>query len=117
MNASRSDRLSQQVAVKSAVNPSLWACVVISLPLFGLAQYSEGWMSYGFFIVALLPVTSFCVSYFYLLVKNPEYLRSADYQLRINSLRLLGDRDNPLNADAEDVITMVTNPKLPKPKI
>ena len=85
----RTDSLAKQVAVKSAVNPSLWACVVISVPLFVLSSKTDGWLPIASFIVALIPVGAFAFSYLYLLFKNPEYLRSEEYQLRMNSLRLL----------------------------
>lgn len=111
----RTDSLAQQVAVKSAVNPSLWACVVISIPLFFLASRTENWLSVASFIVALIPVGAFAFSYLYLLFKNPEYLRSEEYQLRMNSMRLLGDKDNPLHADAEDIVSVINNPRLPPP--
>jgi len=108
--------LAQQIAVKSAVNPSLWACAVISGPLFILADQANNWLSLAYFIVALIPVGAFAFSYLYLLLKNPEYLRSEEYQLRINSMRLLGDKDNPLHADARDIVSVINNPKLPPPK-
>ena len=111
----QTDSLAQQVAVKSAVNPSLWACVVISIPLFILASRTEGWFSAASFIVALIPVGAFAFSYLYLLFKNPEYLRSEEYQLRMNSMRLLGDKDNPLHADAGDIVSVINNPRLPSP--
>ena len=112
----RTDSLAQQVAVKSAVNPSLWACVVVSVPLFWLASQTNGWLSIAYFIVALIPVGAFAFSYLYLLFKNPEYLRSEEYQLRMNSMRLLGDKDNPLHANAEDIVSIINNPRLPAPE-
>ena len=111
----RTDSLAQQVAVKSAVNPSLWACVVISIPLFVLASKTEGWLSIASFIVALVPVGAFAFSYLFLLFKNSEYLRSEEYQLRMNSMRLLGDKDNPLHANAENIVSVINNPRLPPP--
>jgi len=107
--------LAQQVAVKSAVNPSLWASVVISLPLFVLATRTSGWITVVIVIVALIPILIFAFSYLYLLFKNPEYLRSEEYQLRMNSMRLLGDKDNPLYANAGDLVSLVNNPMLPPP--
>ena len=111
----RTDSLAQQVAVKSAVNPSLWACVVISIPLFVLASKTGGRLSIASFIVALVPVGAFAFSYLFLLFKNPEYLRSEEYQLRMNSMRLLGDKDNPLHANAENIVSVINNPRLPPP--
>ncbi|HBV01287.1 MAG TPA: hypothetical protein DEF00_02745 [Candidatus Taylorbacteria bacterium] len=97
------------------MNPSLWACVVISIPLFVLASKTEGWLSIASFIVALVPVGAFAFSYLFLLFKNPEYLRSEEYQLRMNSMRLLGDKDNPLHANAENIVSVINNPRLPPP--
>ena len=112
----RTDQIAQQVTVRSAVNPSLWACAVISFPLFCLSTQVNDWRSIAFFIIGIIPVISFCFSYFYLLFKNPEYLRSEEYQLRMNSIRLLGDKDNPLRAEAGDIVSMVNNPSLPLPE-
>ena len=112
----QTNSLVQQVTVKSAVNPSLWACAVISTPLFILASKVSGWLSAASFVVGLIPVVAFFISYMYLLFKNPEYLRSEDYQLRMNSMRLLGDKDNPLRAQAGDIVSVINNPQLPPPK-
>lgn len=111
----KTDSIAQQVAVKSAVNPSLWACAVISLPLFALASKTNGWLSKASFAVGLIPVSAFIFSYIYLLFKNPEYLRSEEYQLKMNSIRLLGNKDNPLHAEAEDIVSVINNPQLPPP--
>ena len=107
-------KLAGQVTVNSAVNPSLWLCVVIPLPLFYLSSRSFGISAVAYFLVGLIPIILFSFSYIYLLFKNPEYLRSEDYQMRMNSIRLLGDRDNPFHTQAEDIVA-VTNPRLPKP--
>jgi len=104
-----------KISVKSAVNPSLWACVVISLPLFYSIAKVDGWLQVAFFIVAVIPIVAFLISYIYLLFKNPDYLRSEEYQLRAESLKLLGDRDNQLNADADDIVSVINNPRLPSP--
>lgn len=111
----QTDKLAQQVAVKAAVNPSLWACLVISLPCIYFSTKTSGWISIVCFATALLPIIAFVFSYIYLLFKNPEYLRSEEYQLRMNSLRLIGDKDNPLHATAETLVS-VTNPQLPPPQ-
>lgn len=107
--------LAQQVTSRSAVNPCLWACLVISLPLFGFASYTTGIKAFCYFIIALLPVATFIFSYIYLLVNNPKYLRSEEYQLKAEALNIFGDKDNPLNANADNIISVVaiTNPALP----
>ena len=102
----KTDSLVQKVSVKSAVNASLWACVVISTPLFIISTQINGWLQVAFFVVATIPVIAFVVSYFYFLFKNPDYLRSEEYQLKAESLKLLGDKDNPLHAAATDVVSV-----------
>jgi hypothetical protein len=107
--------LAQQVTSKSAVNPCLWACLVISVPLFSISAFVDGIKFALFFGIALIPVAVYVFSYIYLLIYNPKYLRSEEYQLKAQAIELLGDRDNPLSADAADVVSIIgiTNPTLP----
>ena len=107
--------LAQQASSKSAVNPSLWACLVISLPLFFLTANTKGALVFCFLIIACLPLIAFLISYLYLLFKNPKYLRSEKYQLRAEAMDLIGDMDNPFHADAKDIISVINNPLLPPP--
>lgn len=109
--------IAQQVSSKSAVNPTLWACLVISLPLFLLSKNSNGLLAIMFFTVACLPIVIFTISYFYLLFKNPKYLRSEGYQLRAEAMNLIGDRDNPFHGNARDIIDVIGNPELPPPTV
>lgn len=105
----------QQVSSRSAVNPTLWACAVVSLPLFILSATTSGWLPVAFFVVALIPVVLFLASYTYMLFKNPKLLRSEDFHLRADAMGLFGDKDNPMQADATHVVAMITNPALPAP--
>ena len=109
------DSLGQQISVKSAVNPSLWACAVISLPLFYFATKVSSPLQIIFIVIAAIPVAIFAFSYLYLLLVNPDYLRSEEYHIKMQSLKLLGDKDNPLGAKADDIVA-INNPKLPSPQ-
>lgn len=109
------ESLVKQVGVKSAVNASLWSCAVISLPSLFISYETSGFKAVAFFAVALLPVLAFIFSYIYLLFKNPNHLRSEGYHLRADLLRTFGDKDNPLNATADDAVRLITNPQLPAP--
>ena len=105
----------QQVSSGSAVNPTLWACVVISLPLFVLCTMVTGLLVIAFFLVAIIPITLFLGSYIYMLRKNPKLLRSENFHLRADAMGLFGDKDSLLNADASDVVAVITSPTLPSP--
>ncbi len=104
-----------KVSVTSAVNAPLWACGVIALPAFFLATYNEGWLKIAFFVVGGVLILTFVGSYLLFAIRNPDYLRSEEYQLKKESLKLLGDRDNPLHAEANDLVAVVNNPVLPPP--
>jgi len=110
-------KIAEQVKIiKSAVAPSLWACVVISLPLFYLANITTiEYLRIICIIVACIPVSTYFISYLYFTFTNPTYLRSEEYQVRMQALQLLGDKDNPFGTKAEDIVE-ITNPKLPSPK-
>lgn len=112
----RTDKVAQQIAVKSAVNPSLWSCVTISIPLFVLSANTDGWLSVACFVIAIIPILIFGYSYLYFMYKDPEYLRSEQYQLRMNSMRFMGDKDNPEIDLSKEVTSFGNNPSLPKPK-
>ena len=107
--------LGQQASSKSAVNPSLWACLVVSVPLFFLATKTTGFISGFLLVIGCLPIAAFMISYLYLLFANPKYLRSEEYQLRAEAMNLFGTKDNPLSANANDVVSVINNPALPAP--
>lgn len=98
-----------KITVRSAVNPLLWLCAVVSLPcLYLYAQTGKIF----FAVLASFPIAAVLFAYFYFLCTNPDYLRSEDYQLRRHSLEMLGDKDNRLGANASTIVA-VTNPALP----
>lgn len=47
--------------------------------------------------------------YFYFAKRNPDYLRSESFQLRKQSIEILGDNENKLNPNIKNII-YVTNP-------
>lgn len=105
-----------KITVKSAVNPLLWAIGLIALPLFVLSTITKNnSLAIGMFVVASLIVITFIYSYCRFLHINPDYLRSEEYQLKAQSLKLLGDKDHPAEVNVSAIVTVVTNPSLPTP--
>jgi hypothetical protein len=47
--------------------------------------------------------------YIYFAKKNPDYLRSENFQLRKQSIEILGDKDNSLNPNIKEII-YISNP-------
>jgi hypothetical protein len=111
-----SERALTKLKVKSALNPCLWLCG-ISLPFGiylliwgqGLAQTVGAWLT-------LVPVAIFAVAFLYLIVKDPDKLRSEEYELRKLALGLIEQKGGamPLTAVSIEVIANPTYQALPK---
>ena len=105
----------QKISVRSALNPLLYLCLL----LIGGCIFAKGWLAVALFFILIIFLLAFLFAYFYFLFKNPDYLRSEDYHIRMQSIRLLGDKDNPLSANAQDIVSIsiaqMNNPKLPSP--
>ena len=113
--------LTRQIAVKNVVSPLLWALAITFIPLCILAGVTK-----NIFLIILIGMAcfviaiTFCICVIRLVVKNPESLRSEQYQIRMNSIRLLGDSDNPSikKKTIDNIVRLVggmNNPELPKP--
>jgi hypothetical protein len=44
------------------------------------------------------------IFYFYFSIKNPDYLRSESFQIRKQSIEMLGDKENKLNPNMKNVV-------------
>jgi hypothetical protein len=79
------------VQTKSALNPALWFCAVISLPLFGISAALSGWKSDAVFAIACIPIVITCLLLMFYGFFRPKYLQSEGFQLRDRALTLFGD--------------------------
>lgn len=67
------------------------------------------WELYVLFGLGLILMLTGLISYIYFAKKNPDYLRSENYQLKKQSLVLLGDKENQFNPNMKEV-SAITNP-------
>ena len=79
------------------------------LYLFALATISaifnnHIWASVLLFSVGGLFSLIGLVFYCYFSIRNPDYLRSESFQIRKQSIELLGDKENQLNPNIKNVI-------------
>ncbi len=49
------------------------------------------------------------ITFFYFVKKNPDYLRSEGFQLRKQSIEILGDKTNKLNPNLKEIVS-ITSP-------
>jgi hypothetical protein len=103
-----------KIVVRSAINPLLLLCVVISFPALLAAMFTSGLPQIVFFVFAAVPPLAVLKAFFSILKTSPSLLRSEEYQIRQQALELIGDKDNRFHATAKH-IQAVSNPALPAP--
>ena len=90
-----------KLTVKSALNPLLWFCAVVSFPtLIVLTVLINNpivpqWLIIGLFCLVALPIICTIFSAIYLLFYDRDKLQSEDYQIRKRSLELIGQKGEP----------------------
>lgn len=99
-----------RITIKSVVD-SAGRMLLLSLGLFLIAAIfvEQTWILVFFAVVSALILLMIIVSYFYCLFTNPDLLRSEDYNIRKQSIELLGDKENYLPVDSKHVAS-IANP-------
>lgn len=80
------------VSTKSVMNPALWLCGLISLPVFTLSFFATGLMQVAFFAVGLIPL-GIALHLFIKYSDRPELLQSEEYRIKDQALRVYGDSE------------------------
>ena len=88
---SRLHLLAGRVYVRNALNPLLWLCAVIGIPLIVGSILADGALSYLFFILLSMIVGFFMFQFNKIGNKGINFLQSEEYQLRKYQLENLGD--------------------------
>ena len=76
-----------KLRVRSALNPILWLCFVISMPGVLLLAVVESFPSWAVVVISL-PILVACTGYIILLLKDPDKLQSEEYQISKQRLEL-----------------------------
>jgi hypothetical protein len=83
-----------RLTVKSALNPALWLCAIVSVPSLLISTYSSNppwWAS----ILALLPVGLACFGFIILLFIDRDKLQSEEFQIKKRTLELIEQKGMP----------------------
>jgi hypothetical protein len=108
-----------------------WTRIFDQVSRFQIKSITDSLFRYGIYILTLGTVSSVFKSpiwvtiflfsvggvfefiglifYCFFAVKNPDYLRSENFQIRKQSIDILGDKDNILNPNAKN-ITLIASP-------
>ena len=85
---SRALEAATNLKVKSALNPILWLCAIITIPtlsFMGLTGRSDVWI----IILAFTPVIAAVFGFIFLLVFDRDKLQSEEFQLKNRSLDII----------------------------
>ena len=107
-------KITQQVStikVKNVVDmPLFYGLFVLAFALISSAVYKYPWVTIVLFSFAALLFVIATFGYLYFTFKNPDYLRSEEYQIKKQSLEILGDKDKLLPIDAKNIVE-ISNPQ------
>ena len=83
-----------RLRVKSALNPALWLCAVVTVPLAGFATFVEGptWLMVCLVVLAFLPPVLAGIGFVVFPFRDPDKLQSEEYQIRKRTLEMIGEK-------------------------
>lgn len=77
-----------RLVVRSALNPALWLCAIVSMPALLAASFSNNppwWIG----VIISGPILIAIFGFVYLLIYDRDKLQSEDYQIRKKTLELI----------------------------
>lgn len=98
-----------RLTVKSALNPILWLCAIVSIPTLLISAWKDlpTWMA----VIGFSPIVAAIFGFIILVFKNPDKLQSEHHQQEMRKLDLIEQKGDP-KAYVVGVETLVTNPRL-----
>ena len=108
--ATKAIEAGEKLTVRSALNPALWLCAIISIPALVIISFLDEpptWL----IVLICTPVITATLGFFFLLFFDRDKLQSEDYQLRKRSLEIIEQK-----GDAAPMLIDPSNLKvIPKP--
>lgn len=101
-----------KLRVRSALNPILWLCAIITIPCVALMAFLKGATPVWLVVLAFLPVASAVLGFLFLLCFDRDKLQSEDYQIRKRSLELIQQKGDRMPLDGSSIIA-IANPSVP----
>jgi len=98
-----------RLQVRSALNPALWMCAIVTMPTLVLFAYRGNEI---LLIFAATPLGMAIVGFLFLLFFDRDKLQSEDFQIRKQSLELIQEKGMRVPIDSKTV-ERISNPELP----
>ena len=118
--AAKAVEAGSRLTVKSALNPVLWLCAIITVPSFvsfGFVASPPAW----WIGLAMAPVAAAVFGFIFLLFFDRDKLQSEEYQLKKQSLEMIQEKGEKapqmISIDELDAIAEPSRPALPDSKV
>jgi hypothetical protein len=100
-----------RLLVRSALNPMLWLCGIISLPCFMFAVFVRDVWPLALLLLCIgsAPIIGTIVGFLYLMVVAPEKLQSEEYQIRHEALEVIKQKGTRAAISPSSVVA-IANP-------
>lgn len=108
--ASRAIEAGEKLAVRSALNPVLWLCAIVTVPALMVTPFLDSppkWL----ILLICAPVLAAIVGFIFLLFFDRDKLQSEDYQIKKRSLEIIEQKGD----DAPMIIEHSSLNVIPKP--
>lgn len=109
--ATRAIEAGEKLTVRSALNPILWLCALVTIPALCITPFLDSppkWL----IIMICAPVFAAILGFLFLLIFDRDKLQSEDYQIKKRSLEIIEQKG--------DSAPMIIDPRsldvIPKPK-
>lgn len=100
-----------QVKIKSITGRLFhYALILFAFGLISAVSKVNNWITVFLFVIGSIILIFGLIFYAYFAMKNPDFLRSETYQLRKQSLELIGDKDNFNNPNIDNARLISTSP-------
>ena len=104
-----------RLRVRSALNPVLWLCAIITAPGLYFATRIDAPPPTWLIVLIFLPVGTAIAGFLFLLIFDRDKLQSEDYQIRKRSLELIQEKGEIFSIKTAS-IEKISNPRLPEPQ-
>jgi hypothetical protein len=101
--ADSSTRAVMRLRVRSALNPTLWLCGIVTVPAILIALFAPQPLQVPLIVLAFVPVGFFAVSELYLVFKDPDKLQSEEYQIQKRALKLIEHKGSVIPIEATSI--------------
>ena len=93
-----------KVQIKSITDPLFrYSAIVYGFGTITAIFRTDSWVTVVLFLLGSLLLFVGLVFFIYFCINEPDYLRSENFQLKKQSIELLGDRDNTMNPNIKEL--------------